>query len=34
MDTIANGCFRKEREWTYIGDNGDSIIDYIIANEN
>lgn len=31
---ITNGCFGKDREWIYVRDNGDSVIDYIIANEN
>lgn len=30
---ILNGSYNKEGEWTYIGETGASVIDYVIANE-
>jgi len=30
---ILNGSFNKEGEWTYIGEQGSSVIDYVITNE-
>lgn len=31
--TILNGSKGEEREWTYIGENGVSVIDYVIGNQ-
>lgn len=30
--TILNGSFEKEGGWTYIGETGTSVIDYVIRN--
>lgn len=30
--TILNGSFGKEGEWTFIGEAGTSVIDYVITN--
>jgi len=30
---ILNGCFGKEGGWTYIGEVGSSVIDYIVGND-
>jgi len=31
--TILNGSWGKQGEWTYIGERGSSVIDYVVANE-
>lgn len=31
--TILNGSKGEEGEWTYIGENGVSVIDYVIGNQ-
>lgn len=31
---ILNGSFEKEGEWTFIGEVGTSVIDYVVTNEN
>ncbi|KAG7196729.1 hypothetical protein KM043_016066 [Ampulex compressa] len=31
--SILNGSYEDEGNWTYIGENGASVIDYVIANE-
>lgn len=30
---ILNGSYGREGEWTYIGEIGLSVIDYVISNE-
>jgi len=30
---ILNGSFDREGEWTYIGEQGSSVIDYMVTNE-
>lgn len=30
---ILNGSYNKEGDWTYIGETGTSVIDYVIAND-
>lgn len=30
---ILNGSYNKEGGWTYIGETGTSVVDYVIANE-
>ena len=30
---ILNGSFEKEGGWTYIGELGTSVIDYVVSNE-
>ncbi|KAG7188077.1 hypothetical protein KM043_015927 [Ampulex compressa] len=31
--SILNGSYEEKGNWTYIGENGASVIDYVIANE-
>lgn len=31
--TILNGSFEKEEKWTYVGETGALVIDYIVVNE-
>lgn len=33
MDEIMNGCYDGRGEWTFIGEIGTSMIDYVIRNE-
>jgi len=30
---ILNGSFNREKEWTYIGEQGSSVIDYVVTKE-
>lgn len=30
---VQNGCFGRETGWTYIGERGASVIDYVLTNE-
>lgn len=30
---IMNGCYEKRGQWTFIGEVGTLVIDYVVANE-
>lgn len=33
MDDLLNESYDKEGGWTYIGEQGSSVVDYVVVNE-